>query len=159
MGRYIVRGTGLLPMMIVVLTTFVLPLVATAQQPGHVPRIAFLELGFPPSPTESTPFLDAFREGLRERGWTEGHNLALEWRWAEGNLDRFATLVAEMIRLQVAVIVVPNLTTARIAKKATSTIPIVVRAGGSLATSELITSLARPGGNVTGISTLGREIV
>ena len=63
-----------------------------------------------------------------------------------------------MIRLDVAVIVVPNLTTARIARQATSTIPIVVREGGSLATSELVTSLARPGGNVTGLSTLGREI-
>ena len=100
MGRYIVWGTGLLPMMIVVLTTFVLPLGAAAQRPGHVPRIAFLDLGFPPSPPASTPFLDAFRAGLRERGWTEGHNLAIEWRWAEGSLDRFATLVAEMIRLQ-----------------------------------------------------------
>jgi putative ABC transport system substrate-binding protein len=159
MRRYIVWGTGLLPMMIVVLTTCVLPLGAAAQRPGHVPRIAFLELGFPPSPPEPTPFLDAFRAGLRERGWTEGHTLAIEWRWADGSLDRFATLVAEMIRLQVDVIVVPNLTTARIARKATSTIPIVVRAGGSLATSELITSLARPGSNVTGISTLGREIV
>jgi hypothetical protein len=78
MGRYIVRETELLPMMIIVLTTFVLPLVVAAQRPGHVPRIALLEPGFPPSPPESTPFLDAFREGLRERGWAEGHNLAIE---------------------------------------------------------------------------------
>jgi hypothetical protein len=72
--------------MIVVLTTVVLPLVAAAQRPGHVPRIAFLGLNFPPSPVEPTPFLEAFRHGPRERGWTEGHNLTIEWRWAEGNL-------------------------------------------------------------------------
>jgi putative ABC transport system substrate-binding protein len=145
--------------MIVVLTTVVLPLVAAAQRPGHVPRIAFLGLNFPPSPVEPTPFLEAFRHGLRERGWTEGHNLTIEWRWAEGNLDRFATLLAEVIRLQVDVIVVPHLTTARIAQQATSTIPIVVVGGGNLAMSELIASPARPGGNVTGLSTLGPEVV
>ena len=75
-----------------------------------------------------------------------------------GDLDQFATLVAEVIRLQVEVIVVPNVTTAEIAKKATSTIPIVVVGGGNLATSGLIASLARPGGNVTGIAVLAPEI-
>src|SRR5215468_5659556 len=71
MGRSIVRGTGLL----VVLTVLVLPLVATAQRPAQVRRIAFLGLNFPPSASAPTPFLDAFRDGLRERGWVEGHNL------------------------------------------------------------------------------------
>ena len=68
-----------------------------------------------------------------------------QWRWAEGSLDQFAALVAEIIRLPVEVLVVPNLTTARIAQKATSTMPIVVRSGGSLATSELVASQAHPG--------------
>ena len=77
--------------------------------------------------------LDAFRHGLRERGWVEGHTIAIEWRWAEGSLERFATLVAEVIRLPVEVLVVPNAQTARIAKQATSTIPIVVVGDGGLA--------------------------
>ena len=158
MGRDIVRRTACLLGTIVVLTVLMLPLFAVAQRPVQVRRIAFLELAFPPAPAEPTPFLDAFREGLRARGWTEGHTLAIEWRWAEGSLDQFATLVAEMIRLPVEVLVVPNLTTARIAQKATSTMPIVVRSGGSLATSELVASQAHPGGNVTGISSMSREI-
>ena len=72
----------------------------------------------------------AFRHELRERGWVEGHTIAIEWRWAEGSLERFASLVDEVIRLQVEVIVVPNATSAGIAHKATSTIPIVVIGGG-----------------------------
>lgn len=95
-------------------------------------RIALLGFGPPPSATAPQPFAEAFQHGLRDRGWVEGHNLAIEWRWTEGDLDQFATLVAEVIRLQVEVIVVPNATTAWIAKKATSTIPIVVVGGGSM---------------------------
>ena len=72
MGRYVAWGTALLTVMIVVLTALGLPLLAAAQQPGHVPRIAFLGLNFPPA-SEPTPFLEAFRQGLRERGWVEGH--------------------------------------------------------------------------------------
>ena len=154
MGRYIVRGIAFL----VVLTVFVLPLLAMAQQPAQVRRIAFLGLNFPPSASEATPVVEEFRHGLRERGWMEGHNLAIEWRWAEGNLDRFATVVDEVIRLQVEVIVVPNLTTAWIAKRASTTIPIVVVSGGDLITSPIIASPARPGGNVTGVSTFAPDI-
>jgi len=154
MGRYIVRGTALL----VVLTVLVLPLLATAQRPVQIRRIAFLGFGPPPSAAVPNPFVEVFRQALHARGWVEGHNLAIEGRWTEGNLDQFATLVAEVIRLQVEVIVVPNATTAGIARQATSTIPIVVVSGGDLATSPLIASLARPGGNVTGIANLGPEV-
>jgi putative ABC transport system substrate-binding protein len=154
MGHYRVRRIALL----VVLIVLVLPLLATAQRPVQVRRIAFLGFGPPPSAATSDPFAEAFRQALHARGWVEGHNLAIEWRWMEGNLDQFATLVAEVIRLQVEVIVVPNVTTAQIAKEATSTIPIVVRGGGNFPTSGLIASLARPGGNVTGVATLGPEI-
>ena len=90
------------------------PRATNAQQPGHVPRIAVLNAGFPPAASASTPFRDAFRHELRERGWVEGHTSAIEWRWAEGSLDRFASLVAEVIRLPVEVLVVPNTTTARL---------------------------------------------
>jgi putative ABC transport system substrate-binding protein len=135
----------------------VLPLLATAQ-PVQVRRIAFLEYGPPPSAAAPRPFVEAFRQVLHARGWVEGHNLAIEWRWTEGNLDQFATLIAEVISLQVEVIVIPNATTAQIAKEATSTIPIVVMRGGSMLESGLIASLAWPGGNVTGIATLGPEL-
>ena len=158
MGRYVAWGTALLTVMIVVLTALGRPLLAAAQQPGHVPRIAFLGLNFPPAASEPTPFLDAFRQGLRERGWVEGHNLVIEWRWAEGNLARFASLVADLARLPVDVLVVPNAATAQIAQQATTTIPIVVVIGGSLLEKGLIASLAHPGGNVTGLSSMGPEL-
>ena len=112
-----------------------------------------LDLNFPPSASEPTSLLnaDAFRQGLHEHGWVEGDTIAIEWRWAEGSLELFATLVAELVRLPVEVLVVPNVTTARLPKQATTTIPIVVVAGGSLLETGLIASLARPGGNITGV--------
>ena len=158
MGRYIVRGAAPLTALLVVLTVLVLPLVAMAQRPVQVRRIAFLGFGSPPSAAEPRPVVEEFRHALRERGWIEGDNLAIEWRWTAGGLDQFATLVAEVLRLQVEVIVVPYATAAGIAKQATSTIPIVVL-GGGLAESGLVASLARPGGNVTGVSSLNPEIV
>src|SRR5262249_39187529 len=90
--------------------------------------------------------------------WVEGRTIAIEWRWAEGSLDRFASLVAEVIRLPVEVIVVPSATTASIAKRATTTIPIVAVTGGSLLEMGLIASLARPGGNITGVHMRAREL-
>jgi ABC-type uncharacterized transport system substrate-binding protein len=153
MRRYIVRGTALL----VVLIVLVLPLLAMAQRSVQVRRIAFLGFGPLPSAAEPHPFAEAFRQALHDRGWVEGSNLAIEWRWTEGELTQFATLVAEVIRLQVEVIVVPNATTAQIAQQATSTIPIVVVSGGNLATNPLIASLAQPSGNVTGVAALGPE--
>ena len=136
------------------------PLPAEAQQPKKVPRIAVLDLNFPPSASEPTPLLnpDAFRQELREHGWVEGDTIAIEWRWAEGSLERFATLVAELVRLPVEVLVVPNVTTARLTKQATTTIPIVVVAGGSLLETGLIASLARPGGNITGVQMRAGEL-
>jgi putative tryptophan/tyrosine transport system substrate-binding protein len=154
MGRYIVRVTAFLGVLIV----FVLPLLATAQRPVQVRRIAFLGFGPPPSAAEPRPFAEAFRHALHARGWVEGHNLAVEWRWTEGGRNQFAALVAEVIRLQVEIIVVPTSTAAEIAHEATSTIPVVVVGGGNLATHPLIGSLARPGGNVTGVSTLAPEV-
>jgi putative tryptophan/tyrosine transport system substrate-binding protein len=156
MGHYVVWRTKLLTGMLVALTVLVLPLRAAAQRPGHVPQIAFLGLTSPPAASEPTPFLDAFRQGLRERGWVEGHTIAIEWRWAEGNLDRFTSLVAEAVALPIKVLVVPNATTALIAKKATTTIPIVVVTAGSM--QGLVASLARPEGNITGLTTMTPEL-
>jgi putative ABC transport system substrate-binding protein len=158
MRRNVAWGIELRTVMILVLTALVLPLVAAAQQPAQGRRIAFLGLNFPPAASQPTPFLDAFRQGLRERGWVEGDTIAIEWRWAEGSLERFATLVTELVRPPVDILVVPNATTAGIAKQATTTIPIVVVGGGTLLESGLVASLARPGGNVTGVAMLGPEI-
>ena len=156
MGRAIAWRAALLTVMLIVLTTLGLPPVAAAQRLGHVPRIGFLDLNFPPAPAEPTPLLDAFRHGLGERGWVEGHTIAIEWRWAEGSFDRFALLVAELVRLPVEMLVVPNTQTAMIAQKVTPTIPIVVVSGGGL--HQLVGSLARPEGNVTGLSVMTPEL-
>src|SRR5262249_13307092 len=131
MRPYVVWRTKLLTGMLVALAILVFPLRAAAQQPGHVPRIAFLDLNPPPAAAEPTPLRDAFRHGLREHGWVEGHTIAIEWRWAEGSLERFADQVAEVIRLPVERLLVPNAQTAGIAKQATSTIPILVFGAGT----------------------------
>jgi ABC-type uncharacterized transport system substrate-binding protein len=142
------------------LAILVASLATEAQQPKKAQRIAVLDLNFPPSASTHTSLLDvdAFRQGLRELGWVEGQNIAIEWRWAEGSLERFATLVAELVRLPVKVLVVPNVTTAKLTKQATTTIPIVVVAGGSLLEAGLVASLARPGGNITGVHVRAQEL-
>jgi len=150
--------TALLTVLLIVLVTLGLPRGLAAQQPGHVPRIAFLNLNSPPAAGEPTPLLDAFRHGLRDHGWVEGHTIAIEWRWAEGSLERFADQVAEVLRLPVEMLLVPNAQTAMIAKRATSTIPILVLGAGTLFGSGLIDSLARPGGNVTGFTVMTNEL-
>ena len=130
---------------------------AEAQQPKKVPRIGYLSSSDPA--TESTR-AEAIRLALRELGYIEGQNIAIEYRYAEGKLDRFPELAAELVRLKVDIIVVAGGDrTIRAAKNATKTIPIVmmgrwvdpVEAG-------LVESLARPGGNVTGLTNLAREL-
>jgi putative tryptophan/tyrosine transport system substrate-binding protein len=132
---------------------------AWAPAPAKIPRIAVLGFGPPPSASAPPPFAEAFRHGLHERGWVEGDNIAIEWRRTEGGLDQFATLLAEVIGLQVEVIVVPQATTAELAQQATTTIPIVVVAAGNLVEQGLVASVARPGGNITGFSNLSPEVV
>jgi putative ABC transport system substrate-binding protein len=146
------RTIGLL----VVLTLGLLMAPLAAAAPATHARIAFL--GLPPAPPASAlpPVVVAFQQHLRELGWVEGQNLTIEWRWAEGSLERFATLVEEMVRLQVEVMVVPNQITAQVARKATTTIPIVMAGGGS--TAHRVPSIARPEGNVTGFTNLGPEL-
>jgi putative tryptophan/tyrosine transport system substrate-binding protein len=158
MRHAIAWRTALLPVILIVLVPLGLPRGLAAQRPGHVPRIAFLDLNDPPAAGEPTPFLDAFRHGLLEHGWVEGHTIAIEWRWAGGSLERFADQVAEVIRLPVEMLLVPNGQMARIAKRATSTIPILVLGAGSLQDSELVASYARPGGNVTGFTVMSTDL-
>ena len=135
------------------------PLAAHAQQQaGRVPRIGFLGLT---SPSDRPSLLDAFRQGLRELGWVEGQNIVIDYRYAEGRVDRLPDLAAELVRLKVDVIIASAGTqVATAAKSATETIPIVMIAVRDPVGTGFIASLARPGGNVTGVSgTAGLEWV
>ena len=126
------------------------PLAAEAQQAGKVPRIGFLGTA---SPSNRSPGLDAFRQGLRELGWVEGQNIVIHYRLAEGSLDQAKTLAAELAQLKVDIIVTVGSQGVAAAKNATETIPIVMIAGSADPVGlGIIASLARPGGNVTGSS-------
>ena len=135
----------------VVLLAFSFP--AEAQQPKKVPRIGYLTGGSP-----SSGYYEAFRQGLRELGYAEGKNIIIEFYFAEGKLDRLPSLAAELVRLKVDVIVTAGPIGTRAAKEATVTIPIVMAQDGDPVGSGFIASLARPGGNITGLSTLAPEI-
>lgn len=128
---------------------------AEAQQPKIVPRIGFL-LAVPASTISAR--LEAFRQGLRELGYVEGKNIAIEWRSTEGKADRLPTLAAELVRLKVDVIVSGGPPPTRSAKQATSTIPIVMGYDDDPVGSGFVASLAHPGGNITGLATLAPEI-
>ena len=117
--------------------------------PVQVRRIGFLSAGFPPSGPSS--FSDAYRQKLRQLGWTEGQNIIFEFRYAEGNNDRLPILAAELVSIPVDVIVADSTLAALPSKEATRTIPIVMYSGDALGTG-IVTSLAHPGGNVTGVS-------
>jgi len=121
---------------------------AAAQAPGKVPRVGFLS---PTTPSPNSP-LNAFLQGLRELGWVEGKNIAIEYRWAEDRPERLADLAAELVRLKVDVILTSATPAAVAAKNATGTIPIVMASAVDVVGFGLATSLARPGGNVTGLS-------
>jgi putative tryptophan/tyrosine transport system substrate-binding protein len=126
----------------------VAPLVAKAQPAPHLWRIAFLGAE---SPATSQHFLDAFRQGLRDLGYVEGQNIAIEPRWAEGRNERFPDLVAELVRLKVDVLLAISTPAALAAKQGTQTTPIVFIASEPFG-SGIVASLARPGGNITGLS-------
>jgi len=126
-----------------------------AQQPKKVPRIGFQSAA---SPAAMTPRTAAFSQGLRELGYVEGKNIVIEWRYAEGKLDRLDEFAAEFVRLKVDVIVTAAPSSTRAAKKATSTIPIVMAWDNDPVANGFIASLARPGENITGLSSLAPEI-
>src|SRR5262245_15036340 len=127
------------------------PLVSEAQQPKKVPRIGFLSGS---SSSALATRVQAFRQGLRELGYVEGKNIVIEYRYAEGKLDRRQALVAELVRLNVDLIVSAGPRVTRAAKQATLTIPIVMAFDEDPVGSGFAASLARPGGNITGLSTL-----
>src|SRR6266481_8951749 len=128
---------------------------AEAQQPKKVPRIGFLSTV---SPSTSSARHEAFRQGLRELGYVEGKNIFIEWRSAEGKLDRLPALAAELVHLKVDIIVTGGRSATRAAKEATSTIPIVMTQDSDPVANGFVASLARPGGNITGLSTLAPEL-
>jgi putative ABC transport system substrate-binding protein len=134
---------------------FALCFPVSAQQPSQVPRIGFLSAT---SPSIISTRVEAFRQGLRELGYVEAKNIVTEYRFAEGKLDRLRNLAAELVRLRVEVIVTAGPTVTRPVKEATSTIPIVMAFDDDLVGSGFVASLARPGGNITGLSILAPEI-
>jgi putative ABC transport system substrate-binding protein len=140
--------------LIVLLGAAVLPFAAGAQE-KTVARIGLLS---PFSPSAAALWHEAFRQGLRGLGWVEGRNIIIEYRYAEGRVDILPELAAELVRRKVDIIVASISTDALAVKKATSTIPVVMASAGDPVASGLAESLARPGGNITGLSQLAPEL-
>ena len=147
---------------VLALSLILSPLVADAQPAGKVPRIGFLSPASPSdaghNPSDLAVLFAAFRQGLRELGYVEGQNIKIESRWAEGNYDRLPGLAADLVRLKVDVIVTYGTPASQAAKQATGTIPIVMAAIIDPVASGLVTSIARPGGNLTGQSMMSPDL-
>jgi putative ABC transport system substrate-binding protein len=141
--------------MTLILSWLATPLATEALQATKVHRIGLLRSG---SPTSDSHLLEAFRQGLRALGYVEGQNLVIEARYAEGSEERYHDLAAELVRLQVDVIVAGGGSAIRAAQHATHTIPIVMAGTGDAVASGFVASLAHPGGNITGLSDLGAEL-
>ena len=131
-----------------------MPLVGEAQRAAKTPRVGLLRPGSPPD-----PYVDAFRRGLQDLGYVEPQTISLECRWAEGRSERLPRLATELVRLNVDVIVTQGEEAARVVKEATSTIPIVMATSGDPVGAGLVASLARPGGNITGLSAVTPEVI
>jgi ABC-type uncharacterized transport system substrate-binding protein len=131
------------------------PLAAEAQQAAKVARIGYLATNLAGNPQGR----DAFRQGLRDLGYVEGRNVVIEYRDAEGKIERLPALAVELVALKVDVIVTASTVAALAAKQATRTLPVVFAVAADPVTEGLVTSLARPGGNVTGLSNLAPELV
>src|SRR5262245_8690050 len=149
-----VRRPGMVTKIIVVLLVSLVHSslgLAQAQQPNKVARVGFLSVGFPPLSTPHQRMHEAFYQGLREVGYIEGKNLVIEFRSANGNFKRFPRLAAELVSSKVDLIVAPTTPAMRAAKQATAKIPIVMLSAADPVTDGIVDSLARPGGNITGL--------
>jgi putative ABC transport system substrate-binding protein len=151
---YAMRKSGALSILFVV-ALLAVAVMTEAQQPTKIPRIGYLIANFPSTNPARN---EAFRQGLRELGYVEGKNIVIEWRYAEGKFDRLPALAAELVRLKVNVIVTAGPAATSPAKEATATIPIVMGFDNDPVGSGFVASLASPGGNITGLSTLAPEI-
>ncbi len=140
---------------LVVAVQLTIGLVADAQQSAKVPRIGYLTVA---SLSSNVARIEAFRQGLRELGYVEGKNIVIEWRSTEGKFERQSELAAELVHLKVDVIVSSGPTMTRAAKEATATIPIVMAQDSDPVENGFVASLARPGGNITGLSVLSPEL-
>jgi len=133
-----------------------LPAVPGAEQPAKIPRIGYVSgTG---SVSNPGPYVEALRQGLRDLGYTEGKDFVIEFRGAEGKLERVPSIVADLIQLKVDILVLPTISTLRAAKQATNTIPVIMVTQADPVALGLIDSLAHPGGNFTGITTLQRDL-
>jgi putative ABC transport system substrate-binding protein len=128
---------------------------ALAQQATKIPRIGYVA---PLSPASEAARIEPVREALRDLGYIEGKNLLVDFRYAEGKPNRISTLVAELVQLRVDVLVAEGLSTTRAAKKLTKTMPIITVTSADLVTAGIVDSLARPGGNITGLTRLTRDL-
>ena len=142
--------------LLLLLATGMIGVPAVRAQQNAMPMIVFLSSGSPD--LLSSPYLASFRKGLSETGYVEGQNLAIEYRWAEGRYDRLPALATDLVGRKVDVIATGSLAGLQAAKSATSTIPVVFFGGGDLVALGLVASLARPGGNLTGFTTMSLEL-
>jgi len=148
-------GKRTFPLAVVILL-LALSFPARAQQPNKVPRIGFVTGSG--DPNKPGALVEAFQQGLRDLGYVEGKNILVEYRYIEGKRDRISGLVAELVQLKVDVFVSPTQSVILAAKQSTRTIPIVMAINGNPVTLGLVDSLARPGGNITGLTSLNREL-
>jgi ABC-type uncharacterized transport system substrate-binding protein len=139
--------------LLLIIAIIVVDAVAEAQQLGNIPHVGFLFIG-----GHDQPHLEAFRQGLRERGYREGKNIVLDYRYAEGKVDRLPSLANELVQLKVDVIVTTSGNSARAAAEATKTIPIVLTTGADPVKSGLAEGLAKPGHNITGLSIIEEDL-
>src|SRR5262249_33540740 len=140
---------------VVIALSFVLGLLAAEGKPARVAHVGYLGNS---SLALEGDLVDAFRQGLRELGYIEGRNIVIEYRWADGRYGRFPELVSDLVRIKADVIVTAGTPGALAAKQATKTIPIVMMVAGDAVGTGLVASLARPGGNVTGSTTIVQEL-
>ncbi len=149
------RGIGLNVTLALALGLLSAPLPSEAEQAPAIQRVGMLRTG---SPSDRPEQIEAFRKGLRDLGYVEEQNIAIEFRYAEGREDQLPELAAELVRLKVGVIVASGAVAIGAAKQATSTIPIVMTDVGDPVRTGLVSRLARPGGNITGLTILGAEL-
>ncbi len=142
-------------MIVFVVVLLAVAVIAEAQQPAKVPRIGYL---VPGSASTSRSSVDGFRQGLRDLGYVEGKNIVIEYRYAEGRDDRVRDLAADLVRLKVDIIVTSSTIAVGAAKELTGTIPIVMTGTGDPVATGLVANLARPGGNVTGLSAVSSDL-